>query len=102
MLSPVSAANSRASRWASSFLMFRLIFLPFSAKILPSSRPLGKPGRQGENPRTAGGCRRDEADDELSRNLSPVAGEAGGILGRGGRGDRLGEALGPGARRLAA
>src|SRR5690348_4047521 len=53
----------------------------FFGKNSPISRPLGKPRRQAENPRTAGGCRRDEADDELSRNLPPVAREAGRILG---------------------
>src|ERR1051325_4092288 len=102
MLSPVSVASSRASRWASSFLMFILIFLPHLGRNSTTSSLLGKPARQAENRRTAGGCRRDEAHDELSRNLSPVAGEAGGILGRGGRGDRVGDALGPRARRVAA
>ena len=37
-------------------------------------------------------------NEQLCRDLSPVDREAGGILGGGGRGDRVGEALGPRAR----
>ena len=60
MLSPVSAANSRASRWASSFLMFRLIFLPFSAKILATPGRLANRAGKGRirgRPEGAGGMR---------------------------------------------
>src|SRR5204863_6629777 len=42
---------------------------------------------------------REEIDDRLCRDLSPLAGRARGVLGGSRRGDRLGEALGPGARR---
>src|SRR5436853_7830945 len=45
MLSPVSAASSRASRCASSLLMFRLIVPPHLGRTSTISRPLGKAGR---------------------------------------------------------
>src|SRR3954453_4702252 len=41
-------------------------------------------------------------NEQLCRDLSPVAREAGGILGGGGGGDRVGEARGPRARGHAA
>src|SRR5437868_4268918 len=43
--------------------------------------------------------REEKSDDGLCRSLSTIAGASAAILGRGGRGDRLGQALGPGARR---
>src|SRR5437764_13095182 len=96
MLSPVSAASSRASRCASSLLMFRLIILPHSGRNLPS---LGCLASRGGKERIEGAAARRNRDDGLCRGLSTIAGASPAILGRGGRGDRLGAALGPGARR---